>query len=96
MFPVGFEVGAERWPLSSAHPDCWGKPWRGVVVADPDLECAQRHCICLDQIAVAWEFGKTYWESADRLRPYDEDLSAWVAARRAARRSRALVEGVQK
>lgn len=33
---VGTEVGAERWPYSAAHPGCWGKPWKGIVLADDD------------------------------------------------------------
>ena len=33
---VGTEVGAERWPLAAAHPGCWGKPWKGIVLADDD------------------------------------------------------------
>lgn len=31
--PVGTVVGAHRWPYESAHPDCWGAPWKGVVLA---------------------------------------------------------------
>lgn len=34
--PPGTEVGAERWPLSAAHPDCWGLPWKGVVLSAAD------------------------------------------------------------
>lgn len=33
---VGTRVGAERWPYSAAHPDCWGQPWAGVVLAKDD------------------------------------------------------------
>lgn len=33
---VGSLVGARRWPYSSAHPDCWGKPWSGQVLAADD------------------------------------------------------------
>ncbi len=29
----GTKVGAGRWPYASAHPDCWGKPWAGRVLA---------------------------------------------------------------
>jgi len=29
---LGTLVGARRWPDSHAHPDCWGRPWPGVVV----------------------------------------------------------------
>lgn len=32
-FPVGTIVGARRWRYASAHPDCWGTPWSGVVLA---------------------------------------------------------------
>jgi hypothetical protein len=32
----GTAVGAERWPLSAAHPDCWGRPWKGVVLSPAD------------------------------------------------------------
>lgn len=35
-FPVGTVVGARRWPYSASHPDCWGKPWQGVVLAIND------------------------------------------------------------
>jgi hypothetical protein len=31
-FPVGTVVGARRWPYASAHPECWGTPWSGVVL----------------------------------------------------------------
>lgn len=31
--PVGTPVGAKRWSYAGAHPDCWGTPWRGVVLA---------------------------------------------------------------
>lgn len=34
--PPGCEVGAERWPWSAAHPDCWGLPWKGVVLSPTD------------------------------------------------------------
>ena len=33
---VGDRVGAGRWPYSHAHPDCWGKPWAGVVLSETD------------------------------------------------------------
>jgi hypothetical protein len=26
----------QRWPLSAAHPDCWGLPWKGTVLAPDD------------------------------------------------------------
>lgn len=35
-FPVGTEVGAERWANSAAHPDCWLQPWKGVVLEVTD------------------------------------------------------------
>lgn len=31
--PLGTVVGAHRWPYSSAHPDCWQAPCKGVVIA---------------------------------------------------------------
>jgi len=34
--PVGAEVGAQRWPYHAAHPDCWWRPWKGVVLALDD------------------------------------------------------------
>lgn len=33
---VGTKVGAKRWAYSAAHPDCWLKPWAGVVLAKDD------------------------------------------------------------
>jgi hypothetical protein len=33
---VGTLVGARRWPYHAAHPDCWGKPWAGTVLAQDD------------------------------------------------------------
>ena len=36
MLPVGTEAGARRWPYHGAHDDCWGKPWKGVVLASDD------------------------------------------------------------
>lgn len=30
---VGMECGASRWPSFGNHPDCWGTPWKGVVLA---------------------------------------------------------------
>jgi hypothetical protein len=33
---VGSEVGARRWPYDAAHPDCWGTPWKGVVLEVDD------------------------------------------------------------
>lgn len=33
---IGTVVGAGRWPYHHAHPDCWGKPWQGVVIPDDD------------------------------------------------------------
>lgn len=33
----GDVVGAERWPNApGAHPDAWGRPWNGVVLAQDD------------------------------------------------------------
>ena len=32
----GSEVGSRRWPAASNHPDCWGKPWRGVILNQYD------------------------------------------------------------
>ncbi len=33
---VGSRVGAGRWPYAACHPDCWGKPWQGLVLAVDD------------------------------------------------------------
>jgi hypothetical protein len=30
-------VGAKRWPYHAAHPDCWGQPWSGEVLARNDV-----------------------------------------------------------
>jgi hypothetical protein len=35
-FPVGLEVGAERWPYNHAHPDAWRSPHKGVVLSEND------------------------------------------------------------
>lgn len=32
----GEVVGAERWPFVHAHPDAWGRPWSGIVLAQDD------------------------------------------------------------
>ncbi len=37
-FPVGTEVGARRWPYSSAHPDVWKTALKGRVVPLDDPE----------------------------------------------------------
>lgn len=34
--PVGTVVGAGRWPFLGSHPDAWGRPWSGVVIALDD------------------------------------------------------------
>jgi hypothetical protein len=33
---AGAIVGARRWPHEHAHPDCWGRPWCGTVLALDD------------------------------------------------------------
>lgn len=35
---VGWVVGNKRWPMCSAHPDCWQTPWKGKVlsIASPE------------------------------------------------------------
>lgn len=33
---IGSEVGAGRWPMKAAHPGCWGKPWKGILLAVDD------------------------------------------------------------
>lgn len=33
---IGTEVGGRRWPYHAAHPDAWGKPWKGVLLAVDD------------------------------------------------------------
>lgn len=35
--PIGAIVGAGRWPFDGAHPDCWGRPWKGVMLAQNDV-----------------------------------------------------------
>jgi hypothetical protein len=35
---VGTPVGNGRIPYGHAHPDCWGRPWQGVVLALDDVE----------------------------------------------------------
>lgn len=32
----GTLVGARRWPCAASHPDGWGRPWTGVVLAQDD------------------------------------------------------------
>lgn len=34
---VGTEVGAGLIPYHGAHPDCWQRPWKGVVLALDDV-----------------------------------------------------------
>ncbi len=34
--PIGAAVGARRWAYNAAHPRCWLKPWRGVLLAQTD------------------------------------------------------------
>jgi hypothetical protein len=36
MLNVGDRVGARRWPFAGAHPDCWGRPWAGTLLAQDD------------------------------------------------------------
>lgn len=38
----GEKVGAQRWPYAAAHPDCWGRPWAGVVLAQDDPQAWAR------------------------------------------------------
>ena len=33
---IGKTVGAGRWPYAASHPDGWGDPWTGVVLAQDD------------------------------------------------------------
>jgi hypothetical protein len=33
MIHPGLQVGARRWPYYPGHPDGWGRPWAGVVLA---------------------------------------------------------------
>lgn len=35
---VGDRVGAGRIPYKGAHPDCWGAPWAGTLLALDDVE----------------------------------------------------------
>lgn len=32
----GTKVGARRWPNHGAHPECWGRPHAGIVLASND------------------------------------------------------------
>lgn len=34
--PIGSKVGARRWPNYGNHPDGWGRPWSGIVIARHD------------------------------------------------------------
>lgn len=34
---VGTEVGAGLIPYHASHPDCWQRPWKGVVLALDDV-----------------------------------------------------------
>jgi len=103
--PVGAVVGARRWPYEGAHPAAWGRPWRGVVLAEDDprawantlafprrtpsrdevrahIEALQQAGLQLDdRQPVLWEFGAVCWEPVHRLRPYEDDLAEWEAAR---------------
>lgn len=36
MANIGDQVGGHRWPMDSAHPDCWTTPLRGVVLSPTD------------------------------------------------------------
>ncbi len=113
---VGSKVGAQRWPSYAAHPDCWGRPWSGIVLARHDprawhgsiaffhlgdqLSKAEtiphvlRHWEHLQtEVPVLWSFvdayGKptprVYWEKISSVRPYADDLEAWMCARGEAR-----------
>jgi hypothetical protein len=36
-FPVGTEVGElGSYPYGACHVDCWGKPWKGIVISEYD------------------------------------------------------------
>jgi len=104
----GLEVGAERWPYAGAHPDCWGRPHRGVVLDQTDPRAwsgsiafprepgrgeVLEHLIKVgwseDEVPVAWEFGRVYWERVENLKPYDEDVRAWERAREERRNGQA-------
>lgn len=39
---VGMVCGASRWPNFSNHPDCWGAPWKGRVLAINDPRAWER------------------------------------------------------
>lgn len=94
----GLVVGATRIPRQSCHPDAWGRPWKGTVLAvddpaawhgtiafpsaTPDAAAVRKHVDwCLSQglltnsVPVIWEFGRVYFEPADSLRPYDDDVA---------------------
>jgi hypothetical protein len=94
----GLVVGAGRIPRQACHPDAWGRPWKGTVLAvdnpaawrgtvafpsaSPDLAAVRKHVEwCLSQgllansVPVIWEFGRVYFEPAESLRPYVNDVS---------------------
>ena len=104
---IGTTVSAaHRWPFQAAHPDCWGRPWKGTVLALDDprawtgslafrgtptqeetsahvADCKERGLLS-NTIPVLWNFGTSeeiQWETEPHLKPYDDVLKEWEAAR---------------
>ncbi|WP_035538924.1 hypothetical protein [Paraburkholderia hospita] len=74
---VGDAVGARRWPYASAHPDAWGTPWKGILLAVNDPRAwagnpALRSQQAIDQQAWCHEHGSladtvpVLWDFGDR------------------------------
>lgn len=57
VLTVGTEVGARRWPYHAAHPDYWGPPWKGVLVAENDPRACEK--------TLAFPFGRPSQEEVD-------------------------------
>lgn len=76
--PVGTVVGAHRWPYDANHPDCWGTPWKGVVLALNDRRVWERNvALCTPEkidAHIAWCLGQglfrdsipVLWDFGDR------------------------------
>ena len=83
---VGQEVGARRWPYNSCHPDAWGTPHRGIVLAADDPRAGiGDHGLPAGVVPVLWSFGRVLFEPADRLHPYALDVALWRVERERAR-----------
>lgn len=49
---AGDAVGARRWPYQSAHPDVWGTPWQGTLLALNDPRAWAGHPALTSQPAI--------------------------------------------